>query len=145
MKIAILGTENSHAYAFANLVKNNAKYKDVEIVGVYGYDENANKKLVDEGVELVAVSLGGDGAVFVTKDQCIRGYSPKVAVVSTVGAGDAMMAALAHYSAAGCSLEEIARRAVAVATATENDKFKVRTAIAVAYAKACGERIPDFV
>ena len=50
MKIAILGTENSHAYAFANLVKNNAKYKDVEIVGVYGYDENANKKLVDEGL-----------------------------------------------------------------------------------------------
>lgn len=35
-----------------------------------------------------------------------------------MGAGDAMMAALAHYSAAGCSLEEIARRAVAVATAT---------------------------
>jgi len=76
------------------------------------------KKLVDQGVELVTVSLGGDGAVFVTKDQCIRGFSPKVAVVSTVGAGDAMMAALAHYSAAGCSLEEIARRAVAVATAT---------------------------
>ena len=50
MKIAILGTENSHAYAFANLVKKCAKYQDVEIVGVYGYDENANKKLVDDGL-----------------------------------------------------------------------------------------------
>ena len=50
MKIAILGTENSHAYAFANLIKNSPKYKDVEIVGVYGYDDAANKKLVDDGL-----------------------------------------------------------------------------------------------
>lgn len=34
---------------------------------------------------------------------------------------------------------------MAVATATKDDKFEVRTGIAVAYAKACGERIPDFV
>lgn len=78
----------------------------------------AARELVDGGVGLVAVSLGGDGALFMTADQCIRGRCPKVAVASTVGAGDAMMAALAHYSGAGCSLEETARRAVAVATAT---------------------------
>lgn len=78
----------------------------------------AAEELVEKGVGLVAVSMGGDGAVFVTKDQRIRGYNPKVSVASTVGAGDAMMAALAHYSAAGCSLEETARRAIAVATAT---------------------------
>ncbi len=75
-------------------------------------------ELVEQGIGLVAVSMGSDGAVFVTADQKLRAYSPKVAVASTVGAGDAMMAALAHYSAAGCSLEETARRAVAVATAT---------------------------
>lgn len=78
----------------------------------------AARELVDAGVGLVAASMGSEGALFVTKDQCIRGYSPKVSVVSTVGAGDAMMAALAHYSDAGCSLEETARRAVATATAT---------------------------
>ena len=78
----------------------------------------AAKELVQQGVGLVAASMGGEGALFVTADQCIRGRNPKVSVVSTVGAGDAMMAALAHYSAAGCSLEETARRAVAVATAT---------------------------
>ena len=50
MKIAILGTENSHAHAFAGLIKNSPKYKDVEIVGVYGYDEDANKRLLDEGL-----------------------------------------------------------------------------------------------
>ena len=79
---------------------------------------DAAKELVAQGVGLVAVSMGGDGASFVTADQCLRGYSPKVHVASTVGAGDAMMAALVHYSAAGCSLEETARRAIAVASAT---------------------------
>ena len=78
----------------------------------------AARALVSQGVSLVAVSMGGEGALFVTANQCLRGYSPKVHVASTVGAGDSMMAALAHYSAAGCSLEETARRAIAVATAT---------------------------
>ncbi len=50
MKIAILGTENSHALAFARLIKQKAKYSDVEIVGVYGYDPAANQKLLDEGL-----------------------------------------------------------------------------------------------
>lgn len=50
MKIAILGTENSHAYAFAKLIKESPRYRDVEIAGVYGYDDAANKKLVDDGL-----------------------------------------------------------------------------------------------
>lgn len=50
MKIAILGTENSHALAFARLIKEKAKYRDVEITGVYGYDAAANQKLVNEGL-----------------------------------------------------------------------------------------------
>lgn len=34
---------------------------------------------------------------------------------------------------------------MATATPVKGDKFNLRTGIAVAYAKACGERIPDFV
>ena len=93
-----------------------------EIMGSYLSSDReileAAKELVGKGVGLAAVSMGADGAIFVTKDQVLRGYCPKVAVVSTVGAGDAMMAALAHYSAAGCSLEETARRSIAVASAS---------------------------
>lgn len=77
----------------------------------------AARELIAGGVGLAAVSMGSSGAIFVTKDQCIRGYSPKVSVGSTVGAGDSMMAALAHYTDAGCSLEETARRAIATASA----------------------------
>ena len=78
----------------------------------------AARELVDRGVGLVTASLGADGAIFVTRNQAFRGYAPKVSVVSVVGAGDAMMAALTHYSAAGCSLEETARRSVAVSVAS---------------------------
>lgn len=76
------------------------------------------RELVAQGVGLAAVSMGADGAFFVTKDVVLRGRAPKVSVVSTAGAGDAMMAALAHYTAAGCSLEETARRSIAVASAS---------------------------
>lgn len=34
---------------------------------------------------------------------------------------------------------------MATATPVKGDKFSLLTGIAVAYAKACGERIPDFV
>ena len=78
----------------------------------------AARELVDRGVGLVTASLGADGAIFVTRNQAFRGYAPKVSVVSVVGAGDAMMAALTHYSAAGCSLEETARRSIAVSVAS---------------------------
>ena len=56
---------------------------------------DAAKDLVRGGIETVAVSLGGDGALFVTADRVLRGYGLKVDVQSTVGAGDSMMAALA--------------------------------------------------
>ena len=78
----------------------------------------AARELVGRGVGLVTASLGADGAIFVTRNQAFRGYAPKVSVVSVVGAGDAMMAALTHYSAAGCSLEETARRPIAVSVAS---------------------------
>ena len=34
---------------------------------------------------------------------------------------------------------------MATATAVKGDVFNLRTGIAVAYAKACGERIPEFI
>lgn len=51
MKIAILGTENSHAHAFAQLIRDKReKYADIEFIGVYGYDAQANQRLLDEGL-----------------------------------------------------------------------------------------------
>lgn len=50
MKIAILGTENSHADAFAELVRDDPDFAGMTIVGAYGYDESANQRLRDKGL-----------------------------------------------------------------------------------------------
>lgn len=68
------------------------------------------------GIEEVVVSLGPEGAVFIDKECSILGRNIEVEVKSTVGAGDAMVAALAYSINRGCSLEET----VALSMATSN-------------------------
>lgn len=54
------------------------------------------KRLLEKGIRTVAVSMGKDGAVFVKKNYAVRCPALKVKAHSTVGAGDAMVAALAY-------------------------------------------------
>ncbi len=54
------------------------------------------KGFLADGIEMVVVSMGGDGAVFLTKDASYQCEGLKVTAHSTVGAGDAMVAALAY-------------------------------------------------
>ncbi len=79
--------------------------------------DRAARALVDRGVGVVAVSMGGDGA-FVT-DGAVSLFAPPVAVRarSTVGAGDAMIAGLTAGFARGLPLDEAFRLGVACATA----------------------------
>ena len=49
IRIAFLGTENSHVYCFCRVMCGNPAYEDIEIVGAYGPDEEANKQLLDAG------------------------------------------------------------------------------------------------
>ncbi len=59
-KIALIGVENSHAPAFANLIKNNPeKYSDIEIVGVYSYDGAAARKMVADGLAPMVADTAG--------------------------------------------------------------------------------------
>lgn len=44
-KIVILGCENSHANTFLEFIKNEEKYKDVQVVGVYSEEREASEKL----------------------------------------------------------------------------------------------------
>lgn len=75
------------------------------------------RRLIARGVRLVAVSLGEEGAVFVTADTALVARLPPIRTLSTVGAGDAMVAGLATGLAEALPLEALARRAVAFATA----------------------------
>ena len=85
-------------------------YFDVDVIA-------AAKTLIEEGVGRVAVSLGAEGALFITEDQVLRVYGLKVPVISTVGSGDGMMAALAYYLQEGMEWREAALRSVAVSAA----------------------------
>lgn len=75
------------------------------------------KRLVATGIETVVVSLGGRGALFAEKEAFFFTTPPKVDVVSTVGAGDAMVGSMAVGLAENLSLKERARLATAVSAA----------------------------
>ena len=77
----------------------------------------AARALVQTGIGTVVVSLGGDGALFVTAGQALRGYGLSVPVQSTVGAGDSMMAAMVYGHAAGQSFRDTCALALAVSAA----------------------------
>ena len=49
MKLAILGTENSHAFAFAKFIHDDPDFSDLEVCGVYGYDATSNERLLKNG------------------------------------------------------------------------------------------------
>lgn len=82
----------------------------------------AGKELIQEGIEKVIVSLGEKGALFISKDQVLLGHGLKVKVESTVGAGDAMMAALAYGQEKRLPFEKTAQMAIATSSATIMEK-----------------------
>jgi 1-phosphofructokinase/6-phosphofructokinase 2 len=61
----------------------------------------AARDLVAHGIEVVAVSLGGDGALLVTADALVHARATITTPLSTVGAGDCMLAGLLHGLSAG--------------------------------------------
>lgn len=71
------------------------------------------RKLHKAGIALVAVSMGHDGALFVSGDGAIHAVIKLDHVESTVGAGDAMVAGIVAALCHGASLEGIAKSATA--------------------------------
>ena len=86
-------------------------------------------ELLDRGAKRVLLSLGQKGAVITDGIQNFYCRSRNVAVNSTVGAGDGMVAAAAMQLQQDAPLEEILRAGVAAGTAT------VMTAGQVSFAK----------
>ncbi|MFC2947890.1 1-phosphofructokinase [Virgibacillus sediminis] len=76
------------------------------------------KKLVDDGITYVIVSMGGEGAILVSKEGTWTAESPRGKAVNTVGAGDSMVAGfLASFQKNG-NAEEAFRFGVACGSAT---------------------------
>ncbi len=78
----------------------------------------AAQSICARGVEWVCVSLGGEGAVLVSATQVHVGTAPLVPVVSTVGAGDSMVAGLVSGFVRGVKPADTLRLALACGSAT---------------------------
>lgn len=73
--------------------------------------------LLAEGIKVVVASMGEKGALFATEHQTILARAPHVPVSSTVGAGDAVIAAMAYAWEHGYKLADAATLAIATGSA----------------------------
>ncbi|MFN0091298.1 MAG: 1-phosphofructokinase family hexose kinase [Acidimicrobiales bacterium] len=82
--------------------------------------EPACRELLDTGGgQAVLLSLGPAGALLVERDRpAVRLFAPAVRPVSTVGAGDSMVAGVVTALERGAELEEAARFGIAAGSAT---------------------------
>ena len=76
------------------------------------------QRLLETGISEIVISLGGDGALFVSCDGCYHAEGLPVEVKSTVGAGDSVVAAMAYGQARKLNREEKIRLAVAIGAAS---------------------------
>lgn len=78
------------------------------------------KKVLEMGAKTVCVSMGQEGAVFVSKDSheaLFANANPKIYEEGAVGTGDAMVAAFANGMRQNIKLDEIAKFSVAAGRA----------------------------
>jgi len=72
-------------------------------------------RLQGEGVSHVVVSQGAEGVCWFAPDAALQACPPKVRVVSTVGAGDSLLAGMLHGLLEGWPAERTLTHATAIA------------------------------
>ena len=106
--------------AIPHIIKPNSH----ELEAYFKYDHKASqdelidmgKKLIEMGIQLVIISLGEEGALFLVGNDVYICRSIDVEKHSTVGAGDAMVGAIAYGLDKGLTLEECMTLSVATST-----------------------------
>lgn len=85
--------------------------------------------LLEQGIGTVIISLGHEGALFLTKEQSLKCFAISIEVHSTVGAGDALVAAFTYGMDKGEDFETCAKLGIATsagAVSTEGTKPATR-------------------
>lgn len=72
------------------------------------------RKIIESGVEIVALSLGRKGSIIGTKDKVMRIYPPNVTEVNDTGCGDVFLGGTVAMISQGKKLEEIFTFATAI-------------------------------
>ncbi|MDO8295872.1 MAG: 1-phosphofructokinase family hexose kinase [Caulobacter sp.] len=77
----------------------------------------ARALIADGGAQVVALTMGDQGALLVTADQAWRAPALPITPVSSVGAGDSFLGGMVHALAAGQGLEDAFRLGLACGSA----------------------------
>ncbi len=77
----------------------------------------AHRLILARQVEIIALSLGHDGALIIDQNGAWHGHSPPIRPRSDVGAGDSFLGAFLHHLTVGCSPQEALPWAVAAGSA----------------------------
>ena len=73
------------------------------------------RSLLDKGIEIVALSLGREGAVVASNERIWSVSPPEIKVVNSVGSGDALVTGLIYSFTKGAGMEEAIRLGMACA------------------------------
>ncbi len=89
-----------------------------ELAGITASDDasliGAGRRLIGRGqVEVIALSMGPDGALLITRDLVLRAYGLPIEPISVSGAGDSFLAAMVWSLCSNDSLETALRYGVA--------------------------------
>ena len=90
---------------------------------------NVGNEFLAQGIGTVIISLGHEGALFLTKEQSLKCPAISIEVQSTVGAGDALVAAFTYGMDKGEDFEACAKLGIATsagAVSTEGTKPPTR-------------------
>lgn len=81
-----------------------------------------SRYICKQGVEVVVISLGSEGAIFATKERVFKVKAPNIELVNAVGSGDALVAGIATAMIKNYHLEEMLKYSVACGTANALEK-----------------------
>ncbi|SKC43277.1 1-phosphofructokinase family hexose kinase [Maledivibacter halophilus] len=81
-----------------------------------------SRYICKQGVELVVISLGSEGAIFATQEKVFKVKTPNIKLVNAVGSGDALVAGIATAMIRNYCLEEMLKYSVACGTANALEK-----------------------
>jgi 6-phosphofructokinase 2 len=114
---ALQAIKGKKAYLIKPNVGELAKMLALESLDKNDADDAAQQVIENGFAEIVAVSMGAEGAWLISADEKFFAAAPKVEKKSTVGAGDSMVAGIVHALEKKLSLQEAIRWGVACGSA----------------------------
>ena len=105
------------AYLIKPNIRELAGFAGEETLSQTGIVDVAKEIIRKHRCEVVVVSMGETGAMLVTADLAVKVPAPGVTRVSTVGAGDSMLAGIVYSLSAGTDILEAVQFGVACGTA----------------------------